>query len=233
MKDAKIIERIRKLYAMSQDTSSANEAAIAAKRARSLMDQHGVQLSDLETSDMSEQSTSANYRAMPSWYSVLALGVARYNDTIVKRIGGTIVFSGYDVDVAGSILMLDYLITSMDRHLKDFKNRTGMTGRAESGSFRTGYSGDMQARLTTMADQRKAEQREAAKAKAQAANDGSTALVLVEEKAKSVAAKFGRQREKSSRASYSSGFGYGAGVKASQRTNINRQVNGGAQRALT
>ena len=233
MKDTKIIERIRKLYAMAQDTSSANEAAIAAKRARSLMDKHGVQLSDLETSDMAQQTTDTAYRALPSWYGILSLGVARYNDCIVSRIGAKITFSGYDVDVTGSVLMLDYLITSMERHLKDHKQCTGLTSRAESGSFRIGYASDMQQRLTTMADERKAEQMQAAKAQAQAANDGSTALVLVEEKTKMVAEKFGRQRIKSNRASYRSASGYSAGAKASQRTNINKQVNGNSQRALT
>ena len=42
MKDEKIIERIKKLLRLAEDNSSPNEAMIAAKRARSLMDQHQI-----------------------------------------------------------------------------------------------------------------------------------------------------------------------------------------------
>ena len=38
--DSKILERIRALLAMGGDVSSEHEAAIALKRARSLMDKH-------------------------------------------------------------------------------------------------------------------------------------------------------------------------------------------------
>ena len=232
MKDSKIIERIRKLYAMSQDTSSANEAAIAAKRARSLMDKHGIQLADLESSEMSQATASNQYKQLPRWYGVLAFGVAKYNDCIVHNIGGRIRFSGYDVDVAGATLMLDYLVNTMERHLKAHKHATGLTSRAESSSFRSGFTGDMQSRLFTLTDERQAEQKAQAQATADAASTGGTALVLTDEKVKNVVAKFGTQRVKHSRASVRSASGYNAGVNASQRTNISRQVSGSGQRAL-
>jgi len=38
----KIVERVRKLLAMSEDTSSPHEAAIAAKRAAHLMQQYNI-----------------------------------------------------------------------------------------------------------------------------------------------------------------------------------------------
>ncbi len=42
-----IIERVRKLLSMAVDTSSPHEAAIAASRARKLMDKHQIDLADL------------------------------------------------------------------------------------------------------------------------------------------------------------------------------------------
>lgn len=45
----KIIDRLKKLLAMSQDASSENEALIAAKRLHSLLSKHNMSLSDLES----------------------------------------------------------------------------------------------------------------------------------------------------------------------------------------
>lgn len=47
----KILETIRKLLRMAGDAGSPNEAAIAAGRARKLMDKYRVSLSDLKESN--------------------------------------------------------------------------------------------------------------------------------------------------------------------------------------
>lgn len=47
----KIIDRMKKLLAMSQDASSENEALIAAKRLHTLLSKYNMSLSDLESSE--------------------------------------------------------------------------------------------------------------------------------------------------------------------------------------
>ena len=44
----KLIDRIRKLLALAEDAASQNEALIAARRARSLMDKHQITKGDIE-----------------------------------------------------------------------------------------------------------------------------------------------------------------------------------------
>ncbi len=47
----KIINRVKKLLALSNDTSSPNEAAIALKRVRSLMDKYQLTHEDILTEE--------------------------------------------------------------------------------------------------------------------------------------------------------------------------------------
>ena len=48
MATPKIMERVRKLLAMAKDATSPHEAAIAARRARSLMDKHQLEEHEME-----------------------------------------------------------------------------------------------------------------------------------------------------------------------------------------
>ena len=124
MNKDKLIERVRKLFAMSQDTSSPAEAAIAAARVRKLMDEHGITQADLETSEFmeSEGQTSGAKRSLPGWYDLLSIGVARANDVICERDRCNIYFNGYEKDVICATLMLDYLVGAMKRSTKKFSD---------------------------------------------------------------------------------------------------------------
>jgi hypothetical protein len=52
--DTKIIERMKKLLAMSQDASSEHEAMIAARRLHALMSKHDISLSELENKEQDQ-----------------------------------------------------------------------------------------------------------------------------------------------------------------------------------
>src|SRR5699024_8808590 len=83
----KIINRIRALLAMGSDTSSENEAAIALKRARKLMDEHQVKLSDIENiteSDLGASMFDIGSTQCKTWIGMLAVKVAQMNDCIAK-----------------------------------------------------------------------------------------------------------------------------------------------------
>lgn len=225
MDNTKLLDRVRKLYAMSQDVSSPNEAAIAAKRARSLMDKHGIKASDLETSEFAELFASdRTFKAMPSWYGVLAVGVAVANDVQAIRTRGKVQFQGFEADVIGAQLMFGYLIEAMERHLKQASH---LSGRADKGAFRQGFAGDMSQRLHALKEQRKQESRREAQA---AGNSTGSALIVVKDKL--VSQKYGSPRYARRSTTHSSRSGYSAGVNASQRTGLNTQVSGKAQGAL-
>lgn len=79
----KVKERIAKLLAMAKDASSPNEAAIAAQRARGLMDKY--QLDEYDISEAApdvfgEQDITRVFAAIPYHMDILAVAVALYND---------------------------------------------------------------------------------------------------------------------------------------------------------
>ena len=222
----KILDRVRKLFAMSQqENASANEAAIAAKRCRFLMDKHGVSEADLATSEFLSLDIST-YKKRPKWHSLLVLGIAVANDCIVESIrdgrGGTLTttFKGFEQDVLLAQLMFEYLTGAMDRLYKEFSQDEGVSGKAYRMSFNYGFAAEMQKRLFDMAKERAAVVNEAT----------GTSLVVV--KNQLVAEEFGKQGV-ARRAHHASDRGaLNSGKAAAKRVGLNSQVAGSGQRLL-
>jgi hypothetical protein len=135
---AKIIERVQKLLRMAADTSSPNEAAIAAGRARKLMDQHQLQMADLkEESGFGFEKIDKAYRFMPVWKNILSVQVAKFNDckcstinewqTINQSWARRIMFQGYEADVAVGKAMFEYLVLTIDRLCQQYIAPLGYT----------------------------------------------------------------------------------------------------------
>lgn len=115
-----IIDRIRKLLAMAADASSPNEAAIAAGRARKLMDKHQIEASDLgEPSKFATADAGQRYKFMPVWKNTLAVSVARFNDCKASLEYGQIRFQGHDADVQIAVTMYEFLTDSIARLCSD------------------------------------------------------------------------------------------------------------------
>ena len=67
-----IIEKIKKLLRLEM-SSEPHEAALAMRRARELMDKHGVTQAEIAMSNIREQMTSAgNYNRPPMYVALLA-----------------------------------------------------------------------------------------------------------------------------------------------------------------
>ncbi len=142
---AKIKERIAKLLAMAKDAASPNEAAIAAQRARKLMDQY--QLDEYDISEaapdvFAEEAVGIVRASVPTYLGTLAVAVARYNDCHAryqwanveqkdidrrraegrdaKTHGKRIKFQGYANDVELCKQMYEYLCANMDKLCKEY-----------------------------------------------------------------------------------------------------------------
>lgn len=122
----KVLERVRALLAMAADTSSPNEAAIAAGRARKLMDSHQISLDDLkESNGFGFRNVDKEYRYMPMYRDWLTVAVAKMNDCKAIKTHKykssnnsytyQIVFQGYEADVQLAVHMYDYLVSAIDR----------------------------------------------------------------------------------------------------------------------
>lgn len=169
----KIKDRIAKLLAMSKDTSSPNEAAIAMGRARALMDKH--QLDEFEISggkikaEMGTIAATHFSRGMPTYMQTLSVAVAKYNDCHARyesgwmardqrdidkpKRGNRIVFIGFKEDAQLAADMYNRLLEAVSRLCKAY-----MVGRPRSTnvqlSFKAGAVSTIIARLDAMVMER-------------------------------------------------------------------------------
>jgi hypothetical protein len=228
-KQKKILERIRKLLAMANDAGSPNEAAIAAKRAKALMNKHNVSEGDalgahLDLDDIGEKNVGPKYARFPKWMSQLAIGVAKYSDTHVvfgwapRTANGTrrkvLTFRGEltDLEVA------DYLFTYLTRTINRLCQEQGFEWPAERDSFKKGAALEVVDTLERMAK----EERE------WFAKEGNKkALVLVDKKQQLIKRKFGQVGyAKGGRFTYGDGGAMAAGKAAGAGVSVRRGVSG-------
>ena len=233
---AKLVERARKLYAMSQDSSSPAEAEIAQRRVTKMMEEHGITAADLDdaTTAFGKVAAGKRYKQRPTWYGVLSMGVAKYHDCQIETIDGMSTFKGFEKDVAVAPLTLDYLVGTMERGVKRYQkeNKSSdpfdywkVTPRQMGSSYRNGFASEMQTILYNIVAERTKEQRAALE------SDGAgTALVI--QKNKLVEGEFGVQLTKKANMRYYSEGATNAGRAAAQNTSLSKQVGGSTQRRL-
>ncbi len=118
----KIIERIEKLMAMANDSSSPNEAAIALKRAQKLMEQHNISSGDVMMNKVTQETSkkvSRNSSKLPNYMMYLVTIIE--NAFECKAIftqgyysGTTVTFYGIGTDP----LIAKYSLEVLSRQLK-------------------------------------------------------------------------------------------------------------------
>lgn len=136
----KVINRVRKLYAMSQAAdSSPNEAEIALRRCQSLMEKFGVTFSDLETSDFGAATIGRRFRNVPSHVTLISSAVALLHDCVCIE-SNEIEFRGFSIDAEVASITYEYLISTMERSLRHHKrNGSVLPGRSASFDYRVGF----------------------------------------------------------------------------------------------
>ncbi len=208
MTHEKILDRIRKLLSMAADTSSPNEAAIAAKRARHLMDEHQVSDWDLKQArpeDFGEAGTMYAER----WHGMLGIAMAWLNDVNVALVEGkrgkpVMRFQGYLVDAVTAKELWLYLVAQAEAQAKATPGKKA--------PYKHGFAVGVQRQVKEMLKERE-----------QIKTSNGTALVvakrnLVEERYGKMNITSGRQRH--------SGANYEKGVADGMKAGLNRQVGG-------
>lgn len=157
----KLIERIKKLLAFSNDVSSPKEAAIALRRARNLMDKHQLSHEDLltaEYSEFKEGGTAVNVKNKKIWHSLIAGACLVLNDcngfNIVKNGKRIYCFQGYSADVKTCEFMFSYLIQAGEQFFKIDKKRYAIDGVRGKNSYLLGYASEICTRVDDIIKQR-------------------------------------------------------------------------------
>lgn len=135
----KIKDRIAKLLRMAADSSSPEEAAIAAGRARSMMDKYQISAMSVESIDEVFLSKPASMflKNFPMWMQTLGVQIARYNDCQATYTWGdhsagsegnakAIEFRGYSSDVMMAIDMYKRLCSVIDRLAGEYQTKKGI-----------------------------------------------------------------------------------------------------------
>jgi hypothetical protein len=213
MKTDKILERIRKLLNMAADTSSPNEAAIAAGRARKLMDQYQVTDWDLKQ-NKEEDFGSARTIWEDTWHGMLGIAMAWLNDVNCRQQHGDgfldtphLLFEGYLVDAVTAKELWLYLVAQAEIQSKQVR------GRKEP--FKRGFASGVQAQV-----------KEILKEREKIVTSNGTALVVC--KRQLVESRYGQM--KTSQVRRSTGGNFQAGYERGLKAGLNRQVSGSSSR---
>ena len=155
----RLLERVRKLYAMAQETeASPREAEIALRRCQSLMARFGITESDLETSAFGTAASPRRTVAMHVRY--FGSAVAALHDVLFVT-GGLhgAEFRGYEIDVQVARLTLEYLEGAIERALAARRRAGGFpAGRSAAYDYRVAFASEVYARVDRIvAERRRAE----------------------------------------------------------------------------
>lgn len=152
----KIIQRIKKLLSMAEDVSSPNEAMIAARRARSLMDKHQITKDDIATTEDNQFLESIAKRqtsVRKQWLLNLWSAAGMLNDCEPVVSGSPFVkymFRGFKADSIVAKLTMDYLVETCDRCCA----KSTAFGLSEKNFFRLGFSEAVQERVREILKER-------------------------------------------------------------------------------
>lgn len=156
----RLLDRIRKLYAMAQQTeASPHEAEIALRRCQSLMARFGITEADLETSDLTTDIAWKKKR-VPMHVQDLAMAVGKLHDVLfVLGYDACPEFRGFQIDVRVAKLTLDYLVDATERALAK-RRRAGNfpAGRSAAYDYRRAFADEVGVRIDAIVKEREREE---------------------------------------------------------------------------
>lgn len=153
----KIIKRVKKLLAMAGDASSPEEAMIAARQARALMDRHEIKKEDIkEDVEFGSMFAGKPMQRPPKWKEYLSVSVANYNDCVTKyqwdpdMENSRDVFCGFKADAIVAAHMFDYLCDTIERMC----NQRKIKGRGARFQYKLSFSNRVSLRLRSATAER-------------------------------------------------------------------------------
>ena len=223
----KAISKASKLLAMAADVGSPNEAAIAARQARAIMDEFQLSMTDLAVDDgFGRRTVGKGRKFISKWEQELAVAIAKFNSCICdfdfnyETEEKKLRFKGLSSDVQLCEYMFAYLTVHCTTLCSAFMKDRGFTRyNANVGTqFKNGYSSRIHSRILAIMKEDK-----------EAATSGTDLMIvkykLVEQEFG--VAKYSKGRStgaKSGTAVDARNAGKEAGAKASFHTGINAPV---------
>ena len=230
MDQSTALRKLESLLRMAEDTSSPNEAAIAARQARKIMDEHNLTAESVKESEKSGRFGTlpvdiGKGKSIPTAFWSIAWSVAELNDclpwTTYKNGVKRIVFKGEHADCISAKLIFEYLISECNKQCKIAKDSdtSGVHGKTFNASFQYGFWTAIKFKVDDILKERRQK------------IDESTGTSLVVLKNELVKQKFPNVTYSgSTKFSVNSSSGVDAGYQAGMKTGINRQVGSSTKR---
>jgi len=234
----KVMERIRKLLALATDDGATeNEAAIAMKRARKLMDEHQIKQIDIENMADARSKLKGEKQDFgdswkkrpPKWLSTLCVAVADFNECIVKLemeptkdFKCVIRYYGLEGDAVSSALMLEYLKQNCAKRFKQFADAQGLKGKERNVAtrdFRQAYSHTICGKIREIVKERK-----------QSQLSNSKELMII--KNQLVTEIWGKANYSKSKHTVRGTLAENAGTISGQRAHLGRNVGGSSTKRI-
>lgn len=234
------LRKAQKLMAVAMDgRGNDNEAERALAQAETLMRKFGLEASEVQGSQAAKDfdwgSSFAPYgvprqpaKSIPTWFGIVAMGVAKFTDTIVKvhyrsELGYGVGFYGEASDVIFAQWLVTYLRDAVWRETKKYGG-----DRTTNGDFRHAMASRLQGRMYALRAERDVVYSEAVNT----AGQKGTALVVVSDKLARRDEEFGPQESRSKKRQYQNGIAAMAGYAAGEKVGFNRPItNRGGQHA--
>jgi hypothetical protein len=138
-----LIEKIRKLRALSRSTN-VNEAAAAAAAAERLVQEHRISEAELDVSDGDEAPTREQLDELgaqiPSWKSMLSVALAKHHGCAVfnQRRAGDRMWRSQIIGQPSDVATVRYLYVWIVVEIERLCDASSARGRTERNSFRLG-----------------------------------------------------------------------------------------------
>lgn len=216
----KVLEKVKKLLALSQSPSEA-EASSALEKAHALLAEHNLSIADIKEDVEIEEDVLIDGVRLPNWKKLLAISVTRANycDVILRskiEFNGVSLENHKKLNIVGkahnSIVaraMVEYLFATIERLAKKVK------GKSAKESYKLGVAHNLAKRLKAITDAEKAP------------NSGLSGLVVYESgKVKDYLDGIGGKTSKV-KSSVSNSNAYRAGFADGANVSLNRQVASG------
>lgn len=205
---------------MAEDASSPNEAVIAAKRARALMDKYQITKDDVLKCDNSIFGTSTSRRRLrnaPTWVKIIATASAYLNDCepVMSRDTHSVsfIFRGFKLDAVVAEHTFDYLISTCHRMLAALPH---IKGRSNKNYYRIGFAQEIKQRIQLLVEERKE----------LVTSDGKSLVVSKEQMIKAHFNPVRQARINHTRTPDPSEFAaYATGANDAKRVNLDPQIN--------
>jgi len=232
MEKEKVVDKLRKLFALANDRGATEaEAQSAMAKAQELLAAHKLSMSDVEVQTEKTGHEAVKIGKRP-WQGFVYWAAAQICFCDVFQNRGSIIIVGKPSDIIATKCLAEYLVSNGERMAKSVcsGNEEAFGGRGSFHAFKVGYAHRIHERAIALV----------AKAKANKMRDESTGNELIlhplyaraeADNAAYLRDKGVRVRTKTSSSRISNGGAYHAGREAGNSVSLTRNTVGGGSRS--